>query len=348
MLVFIVRRLLWAVLLVWVITLITFVIFVALPSGTGGRQRALVTLTPDLQTQWNLEHRSLPSQYVHFVNRIAHGDLGRSLRQPLTVRQIVSSALPVTASLVIGGTLIWLLLAFPIGILSALHPRSPMDRGLMVVLLIGISAHPVWLSLVLSYLLGAKAHLFPLAGYCNFLYNPASPNQCGGPRYWAYHMILPWLTFAFLFAALYARMIRASLLESMGEDYVRTAYAKGASRARVLRRHVLRNALLPVVAMLGMDFALALGGAIFIETVYGLPGLGQVLYRALGSRDEPVILGIVIVVSLAVAIANLLADIAYCVLDPRVRLRTHSEARDASPALRRHTRAQPQVTESTP
>lgn len=344
MLIFIVRRLLWAFLLVGVITLVTFVIFLALPSGTAGSRRALVT--PELQAQWNLAHRSFADQYVHFVGRLLHGDLGHSLRQSLTVRQIIGSALPVTASLVIGGTVIWLLLAFPIGILSALRPRSLLDRGLMVFLLIGISAHPVWLGLVLSYLLGVRAHLFPISGYCDFLYSASSPNQCGGPRFWAYHMILPWLTFALLFAALYARMIRASLLESMHEDYVRTAYAKGASRARVLQRHVLRNALLPVVAMLGMDIGLAFGGALFIETVYGLPGVGRELYRALTTSDEPVILGVVLVVSLTVVIMNLLADIAYCLLDPRVRLRTSSEERGVSTPLRRRPRAQAQVTES--
>lgn len=344
MLVFIVRRLVWAFLLVGVITLITFIIFLMLPDGTVGSRQALVT--PNLATQWNLRDRSLPGQYVHFVGRLAHGDFGHSLRQSLTVREIIGQALPVTASLVIGGTILWLLIAFPVGILSALYPRSFADRALMVVLLIGISAHPVWLSLIFSYLLGFKAHLFPVADYCSFHYDPNSPYQCGGPRYWAYHLILPWFTFALIFAALYARMIRANILESMHEDYVRTAYAKGASRSRVLRKHVLRNALLPVIAMLGMDFGLALTGAIFIETVYDLPGLGHALYQALGTNDEPVILGVVVVVAMTVAFANLLADIAFCILDPRVRLRTHSEARGVSKSLRRRPQAQPQVTES--
>src|SRR5438309_1157371 len=210
-----------------------------------------------------------------------HGDFGRSLRQPLTVREILTSALPVTLSLVIGGTLLWLLIAFPIGLLSALRPRSLLDKGLMILVLAGVSAHPVWLGLMLSYFLGFKAHVFPLAGYCNLNYNPN--NLCGGPRYWAYHMILPWITFALLFAALYARMIRASVLEALDEDYVRTARAKGAGSWRILRRHVSRNAMLPVVSMLGMDVGIAFGGAIFIETAFDLPGMGQALYRALGS-----------------------------------------------------------------
>jgi peptide/nickel transport system permease protein len=261
------------------------------------------------------------------------------------VRHIVGTGLPVTASLVLGGTVIWLLLAFSIGMLSALRPRSWLDKGLMVFVLIGVSVHPVWLGLVLSYFFGFRLHVFPVAGYCDFLYDPASSNQCGGPRYWAYHMILPWFTFALLFAALYARMIRASILEALGEDYVRTAKAKGAGTWRVMRRHVLRNTLLPVVSMLGMDMSLAFGGAIFIETVYGLPGLGQSLFRALSSNDLPVIVGLVLVVSVAVTIANLLTDILYSVIDPRLRNRGQT-GEGAPTRTRRRVRARPWIRES--
>src|SRR2546430_543841 len=165
MLVFVVRRLVWAILLVAVITLITFVIFLAIPHKVGSRQGLVA---PNLQAQWHLQGHSLPSQYVRFLDHVArHGDLGRSLRQPLTVREILTSALPVTLSLVIGGTLLWLLIAFPIGLLSALRPRSLLDKGLMILVLVGVSAHPVWLGLILSYFLGFKWHLFPVAGYCD-------------------------------------------------------------------------------------------------------------------------------------------------------------------------------------
>jgi peptide/nickel transport system permease protein len=343
-LLFVVRRLAWAVVLVAVITLITFVIFLGIPNRSSGRRQALVT--PDLQAQWHLERRSLPSKYALFLGHIAgHGDLGHSLRQPLTVRQIIASALPVTASLVIGGTLLFLLLAFPIGLLSALRPRSLIDKGLMIFVLIGVSAHPVWLGLILSYFLGYKWHVFPVAGYCDFHYVPTK--LCGGPRYWAYHMVLPWITFALLFAALYARMIRASVLEAIDEDYVRTARAKGAGSWRVLRRHVLRNAILPVISMLGMDVGVAFGGAIFIETVFDLPGLGQVLYRAIETNDQPVIMGVALVVGVSVAVANLLADLVYCWVDPRVRLYAGGWAR--APVVRRRratAQQQPEVTVS--
>jgi peptide/nickel transport system permease protein len=342
-LVFIVRRLVWAVLLMGVITFVTFVIFVVIPApSNAGLQRQL---EPDLKVQLHLDGRSLPGQYAHFVDRVVlHGDLGYSLRQRDSVRNILGAALPITASLVIGGVLVWLLLALPIGLLSALRPRSLIDKGLMVVVLIGISAHPVWLGLVLSYLLGFRLHVFPVAGYCDLTVH-AETRSCGGPTYWAYHLVLPWITFGLLYAALYARMIRASVLETLGEDYIRTARAKGAGTWLVLRRHALPNALLPVVSMLGMDVGLAFGGAIFVESVYGLPGVGLMLYRALTRSDRPVIMGIVLLVSVFVVIANLLVDIAYAVLDPRIRLQGKGHA-TALRSRRRQLRGQPRVTES--
>lgn len=346
MLVYIVRRLAWAVLLIAVITLITFLIFVMLPPErrSGGRRQGLET--PNLQQQFDLTNRSLPEQYVLYLDRVyIHGDLGHSIRQPLEVTEIIRRSLPVTVSLVVGGTVIWLLLAFPIGLLSALRPRSLLDKGLMVFILIGVSAHPVWIGLTFSYVFGVRLDLFPVAGYCPFDYDESTPDLCGGPSRWANHLILPWFTFALLFAALYARIIRANVLETLDEEFVRTARAKGAGAWRVMRRHVLRNALLPVVTMLGMDVALAVSSAIFIERVFSLPGIGWELYRALVTYDLPVIMGITLVVCVAVTIANLIVDIAYCLLDPRVRLDTRQ--RKWSPSIfRGRPRPQPQVTES--
>ena len=217
----------------------------------------------------------------------------------------------------------------------------------MVFVLIGISAHPVWLGLIFSYLLGYKAHLFPIGDYCNFVYDPNSPYQCGGPRYWAYHMVLPWFTFALLFAALYARMIRASLLETMEEDYVRTARAEALRSSASSRKHVLHNALIPVIAMLSMDMiVISFTGIVFIETVFQLPGLGTTMYRALTSADLPVILGISIVICFAVVIVNLIADILYCLVDPRMNLRGPTRRRFSS-RLRLGMRPSPSVTESS-
>src|SRR4051794_16615216 len=249
---FIVRRLIWAFLLAAVITLFTFVIFFIIPTDTRSTLSGRGGTDATLAGQFHLRDKPVTAQYVSFLGHLVqHGDLGRSIRSGVPVRDTIIRALPVTASLVIGGVVTWFLIAFPIGILSALRPRSLVDKGLMMLVLIGASAHPIWLGLVLSYLLGYKLHVFPLTGYCDMI-GPAT--FCGGPTQWAYHLLLPWFTFACLFAAVYARMIRASMLETMDEDYVRTARAKGASTSQVMRKHVFRNALLPVVSMLGMDF----------------------------------------------------------------------------------------------
>ena len=337
MLVFIVKRLLGGVLLLFVVTAIVFVMFFMLGDsrnsiGGGG--------FPESQGQFDTRG-SLAEQYVRFVGKIVvHGELPESPHQRQPVTTVIAGTLPVTASLVIGGTILFLLISFPIALLSALKPRSLLDRGLMLFVLVGLCAHPVWLSLVFSYVFGRKLHWFPLAGYCDLVYDPKSSNQCGGPRYWAYHMFLPWLTFATMFTALYARMIRANLLEVMNEDYVRTARAKGAGAFRVLRAHVLRNALLPVVTMIGMDIGVAFAGAIFIEEIFELPGMGQLLVVSIGRVDLPTILGIVLTVSIVVVLANLIVDIAYPLVDPRVRLTGKSDAIAASRSMRRQLRAQ--------
>src|SRR5436190_22929638 len=341
---FIVRRLIWAFLLAAVITLFTFVIFFIIPTDTRSTLSGRGGTDPTLAGQFHLRDKPVTAQYVSFLGHLVqHGDLGRSIRSGVPVRDTIIRALPVTASLVIGGVVTWFLIAFPIGILSALRPRSLLDKGLMMLVLIGASAHPIWLGLALSYLLGYKLHIFPLSGYCNFF---GKATFCGGPTQWTYHMLLPWFTFACLFAALYARMIRASMLESMKSDYVRTAQAKGAGTWRVMHRHVLRNAMLPVVSMLGMDLGLAFGGALFIEIVFGLPGMGKLLVRALASGDLPMIMGVVLVVSFTVAIANLIVDIVYCLIDPRVRVAGGDEGSGNVRAPRARAHAQPRFRES--
>src|SRR5207249_1610374 len=200
---------------------------------------------------------------------------------------------PVTASLVFGGAILWMIMGLLIGVYSALKPPSLLDRTAMVFVLIGISAHPVWIGLIFEYLFGVKLKWTPIANYANFFGAPKDSGLPGGPWQWFYHMILPWCTFAILFAALYARMIRANVMETLNEDFVRTARAKGAPERRVLFSHVLRNALLPVVTMLGMDIGVALGGAIFTETVYPLPGLGRSLVIGVQLNDFGTVQGLV-------------------------------------------------------
>jgi peptide/nickel transport system permease protein len=244
-------------------------------------------------------------------------NLGRSFTNRLSVNYVVGQAAPVTASLVLGGAIFWMLIALPVGILSALRPRSLLDRIAMVFVLIGISAHPVWIGLIFAYFFGFKLGIFPITNYCNFF---GSAGQCGGPVQWAYHLVLPWATFAILFAALYVRMIRANVMEVLNEDFVRTARAKGAPEWLVMRSHVLRNALLPVVTMLGMDIGLALGGAIFTETVYGLPGLGKQAITSISTFDLPTTQGIVVFATICIIVFNLIVDLLYAVIDPRIRL----------------------------
>ncbi len=260
-------------------------------------------------------------EYGTFVWRIVHGDLGRSFATRQDVTEIIAQAAPVTASLILGAGVVWLLIALPIGILSAYRPRSLLDRTSMAFVLAGVSLHPLWVGYMLSWYFGFKLRWVPVNGYCD-VFNTIT--ACGGPVQWAYHLLLPWLTFSLGFAALYARMVRASVLETLHEDYVRTARAKGLGEWFVLRSHVLRNAMLPVVTMMGMDLSLAFAGAVFVERVYGLPGIGYLLFNALGRRDMPVILGVVVLVTTAILIANLVVDLLYAVLDPRVRLHERS------------------------
>jgi peptide/nickel transport system permease protein len=341
------RRLVWAVLLAFVVAVITFVVFFVLPTTIHNRtnDRGL-----DIHAQFQADGGSTVSQFLHFLHHVViQGDLGESTSQGIPVTAVVFERLPVTFSLVLGGVLIWLLIAFPIGILSALHPRSLLDKGSMVFVLIGASAHSVWVSLLLSYIFGVRLHAFPIAGYCDFHHHVNSENGCWGAGFWAYHMVLPWVAFSLVFAALYARMIRASLLEVLEEDYIRTARAKGASEARVVRNHALRNALLPVVTMLGMDVGIAFGGAIFIESVFDLPGIGRLFYQSIIFGDVPVIMGIALLISFVVVIANLIVDVLYAFIDPRVGM---SGAGSASlvpgpkRASRRRRRAQAAATES--
>jgi peptide/nickel transport system permease protein len=323
---YLVRRVLWAALLFLVVTFVTFVIFFLAPVAPerlvcGGAQARPACMREAIQ-RLGLNH-PVPYQYALFLKRlVVDRSLGTSFITRQDVNHIVGQAAPVTASLVFGGAILWLLIGLTVGILSALKPRSLLDRAGMVFVLVGVSAHPVWIGLIFSYFFGYKLRNFPIhtpiAGYAHIFNAP--PGQPGGVVQWAYHLILPWITFAILFAALYARMIRANVMETVNEDFVRTARAKGAPEGRVLRSHVLRNALLPVVTMLGMDIGLALGGAIFTETVYNLPGLGNTAILAVSNYDLAVVQGVVIFATLSIIVFNLLVDILYAWVDPRIRL----------------------------
>ena len=326
---YLIRRLFWAGVMFIAVTIVSYIIFFLVPAEPA-RLICGAQCPPDQVERVRKEvglDDPVYVQYFRFLGGLMPVDLsplhlktpslGNSYATRQPVNDIIKAAAPVTASLVFGGAILWMLVAVPIGILSALRPRSLLDRAAMVFVLIGISAHPVWIGLILIYFVGYKAGLTPLGGYCD-LVNPTT--DCGGPVQWASHLILPWITFAILFAALYVRMIRANVLEAMNEDYVRTARAKGAPEWLVMRSHVLRNAMLPVVTMLGMDIGLALGGAVFTETVYGLPGLGKRALEALEGFDLPAVMGIVVFATVCVIIFNLIVDLLYAVIDPRIRL----------------------------
>jgi peptide/nickel transport system permease protein len=321
---YLVRRVLWAALLFLVITFVTFVIFYVGPNnparavcgGEQAKRACLVQATRKLGLD-----KPMPVQYERFLRRLViHQDLGESFATSQSVNQRIKEAAPVTASLVFGGAILWMMIGLSVGIYSALKPRSLLDRSAMIFVLIGVSAHPIWIGLILEYIFGVKLGWTPIANYAPFFGAPAGSGLPGGPWQWFYHLILPWCTFALLFAALYVRMIRANVMETLNEDYVRTARAKGAPEGQVIRSHVLRNALLPVVTMLGMDIGIALGGAVFTETVFQLPGLGQTAIIGISNQDLAIVQGVIVFATLAIIIFNLIVDLLYAWIDPRIRL----------------------------
>ena len=317
---YLIRRVLWAVMLFFAVTIVSYVLFFIIPAdparlvaGKGARPEDVARAAHFIGTD-----KPIYTQYYIFVKRLVHGNLGHSFYNRESVNTIIGDAAPVTASLVFGGAFFWMLLALPVGILSALRPRSLLDRASMTFVLIGISAHPIWIGLIFAYFIGYRWGITPITNYADF-FNPP-PGQPGGPVQWAYHMVLPWMTFMILFAALYVRMIRANVIETLNEDYVRTARAKGAPERTVMRSHVLRNAMLPVVTMLGMDIGLALGGAVFTETVYSLPGLGRTAVQALQNYDIPTVQGVIVFATIVIIGFNLMVDLLYAWIDPRIRL----------------------------
>src|SRR5215210_3535960 len=321
---FLVRRAAWMVVMFLAVTIVTFIIFFVIPSEDDQASLGRGGADVDVRTTVQIEG-PIYEEYAEFLRKIVtQGSLGNSwVMRGQEVNEIILRAAPITLSLVVGGAILWLLIAIPAGVFAALRPRSPLSRLTTVFVLIGISAHPLWIGLMLSYFVGSRLGALPTGGYCE-VFSPGL--DCGGPLQWAYHLLLPWFTFALMYAAIYMRMVRASTLETLNEDYVRTARAKGAPEWLVIRSHVLRNAMLPVVTMLGMDIAVSLGSALFVETAYGLPGLGRLFATSLARRDFPVLLGITIYTTILVIVVNFLIDVVYGILDPRARAETKSVA----------------------
>ncbi|TWD82437.1 peptide/nickel transport system permease protein [Kribbella amoyensis] len=318
MLVFLLRRLGHGLLVLWLITMAVFALFFVAPRNVAqtlaGRQATPETIAL-------IEHRlglDLPvwKQYLKFVENALHGNLGYDYYHQVPVTTIIGQALPITLSLALGAAVLWLLLGVFNGVVSAIRPRSLADRGLTLFSLFFYSFPSFLLGLLLLYFLYFR---LTLAGYQWFPAGGYSPLAQGfGP--WFQHLVLPWIALALLLAATYTRLTRGSMLDVLGEDYIRTARSKGLRESRVIVRHGLRSALTPVVTQFGIDLGQLIGGVVVTETVFSLPGLGQTAVTAINQQDLPVIIGIVLFASAAVVVANIAVDIVYAVLDPRVRL----------------------------
>jgi peptide/nickel transport system permease protein len=314
---YIVRRLLWMIVLLVLVSALTFVIFYLLPSGDPAQLRAGPRATPAtiqaVREQLHLNDSKL-TQFTEYMKGVfLHFDLGKSFENDTSVKSEITSRLPATISLALGAAVLWLAIALPVGIVSAIKRRSIFDRAAMGLSLVAVSAPVYWLGLVFLYLFASdvgKVKVLPGVGS----YTPLSED----PLAWFKSLILPWIVLAASFAAIYARLLRGSLLDVMSEDYIRTARAKGLRERRVIMKHGVRSAITPVVTVLGVDLGILLGGAVLTETVFNIPGIGRLAYDAIQTRDLPTVQGVVLFAAFFVILMNLLVDIAYAFLDPRV------------------------------
>ena len=319
MLYYIARRLVWTIVVLLIVLLITFAVFFLMPNGDPALRFAGKTPTEaNLQLIHERLHLDKPwyEEFALFVKTFVTGDengwpgLGYSYGNYVSVKEEVVTRAPRTLFLIMGAATIWLTFGVAIGVLSAVKRRTIVDRAAMGFALFGISAPVFWLGLMALFIFWKKLHLTGGSGYVPLT---------DGVGKWASHLILPWIVLALLYMAIYARMTRNSLLETLGEDYIRTARAKGLSERSVIFKHALRASLTPIVTMFGLDIALLVGGAVITESVFNLQGLGWLAITSATSQDLPDVLGVVLVTATAVAIMNLVVDILYAFLDPRVR-----------------------------
>ncbi|HEV3283096.1 MAG TPA: ABC transporter permease [Solirubrobacteraceae bacterium] len=315
---YIIRRLLWGVLLLILVSALTFVLFRVLPTadaatlraGRVQNQKVIAALRHDLGLD-----KSLLTQFWDYMKAIfLHFDLGFSYQSSASVKSLIVNRLPATVSLVLGGAILWLVTGLTIGIVSARRPGTLLDRFSMGGALVFVSAPEYWLGLIVLYLFAADIgvwKIFPGSGsYVSLTSDPAK---------WFSSLILPWFVVAAGTAAIYARLMRSSLIETMDQDYIRTARAKGLSERRVVFRHGVRSAINPILTILGLDIGILLGSAILVETVFNIPGIGRLNYDAIQHADFPIVQGTVLLASFFVIVANIVVDIAYAYLDPRVR-----------------------------
>jgi peptide/nickel transport system permease protein len=299
------RRFAASVLILLGVTLVTFALVYLIPADPV-RQIAGRNATPEtvesIRHQLGLD-RPVPVQYATYLGHLAQGDLGHSYIQKTDVGQLIMSRLPATLLLMLGAIFFELLIGIPLGIFAAAR-GGKLDRGIMILAFAGVSAPQFVIGLILLYIFAYLIGWFPMSGY-------------GGIS----HLILPALTLGIGGGGWYARVLRSNLIEVMRQDYIRTARAKGLSEQSVVTIHALRNAILPTIAMIGLDIGTFMGGAVVVESVYGWPGIGQLAWQAIQRVDIPIIMGVTLVAAVAIVIGNLLADLLTPLIDPRVRLR---------------------------
>jgi peptide/nickel transport system permease protein len=314
MLRFAIRRAVSVVLVLFAISILTFLIFQTIPNGDPALRLAGRLATPqqiiDVRKQWGFD-KPIYTQYTTTMKKVFTGDVVSYTQQVNVVDEIKRDA-PATFSLAIGAGVIWLVLGIVFGVLSAMSAGRLLDRLLTVLSLVGVSTPVFFVGAMMLYYLGYKLALFPLGGYVPWTKNPWQ---------WFTHLILPWSALSILFIGVYSRVLRSTILDTLNEDYVRAARAKGISERRVMLRHVLRNSMIPIVSLFGLDFAAAVGGgAILTESVFSLHGIGQYAAESIGRLDVPPILVIVMFGAFFVVLLSALVDVVYAALDPRIRL----------------------------
>lgn len=316
---YIARRLLYLLLVVLIITLFTFFIFYVLPPGDAALAAAGKLPTPEVlaevREQFGLDD-PVHIRYANFVKDLFLGDeygwpgFGVSFDTRSAVREEIFGRVAVTLQLAGGAALVWLVIGVSIGVISALRRRKLADRLAMGFALVGISAPVFAVGLIALYFFAYRWGISPGTGYVSI---------AEGLGRWLQHFWLAWVVLALQYAAFYARMVRGNLLDTLGEDYIRTARAKGLSERKVIGKHALRASLTPIVTIFGLDFSLLLGGAVLTETVFNLPGVGQLLVQSVARSDLPVVVAITVIAALFVSFMSLIVDIIYAYLDPRVR-----------------------------
>jgi peptide/nickel transport system permease protein len=311
---FIVRRLLAMIAVLFAISVLTFAIFNVIPAGDPAVRMAGKSATPTtinaIRKQWGFD-QPVYVQYVKTMGKVFSGDLVSYITQR-NVYDEIKKDIPRTFALAIGAAIIWMVFSVALGLYTAMRAGRFSDRFLTVLALVGISMPVFWIGALMNYYLGFKAGVFPNGGYVPLTEDPVQ---------WAYHLIMPWTALSLLFIGIYSRVLRSNVLDTMNDDYVRTARAKGLSERQVMLHHVLRNSLIPIVTLWGLDFGAVLGGgAILTEAVFDIQGVGQYAAESVNQLDVPPVLAVTMFGAFFIVFLNAIVDIMYAWLDPRIRL----------------------------